>query len=94
MKQTRWLLAVVAFAALGAHAQDKTCTPAQAAAAFETINSDYEHHCRAARALAETHFDAKQIAAKILRHGLNGDAVAKERIASQIAGYGLLTADH
>jgi hypothetical protein len=41
-------------------------TPQQAAQAFETINADYEHHCRAARKLAETHFDAKRITAKIL----------------------------
>jgi hypothetical protein len=69
-------------------------TPAQAAAGFETINRDYEHHCHAARQFAETHFDAKQIAAKILSHGLNEDVVAKERIESQTAGHGLPTARH
>jgi hypothetical protein len=69
-------------------------TPRQAAAAFATINSDYEHHCRAARELAETHFDAKQIAAKILSRALNQDVGAKERIASQTAAHGLLTAEH
>jgi hypothetical protein len=46
-------------------------TPAQAAQAFESINADYERHCRAARKLAESHFDAKQITAKILSHALN-----------------------
>src|SRR5256886_12133425 len=41
-------------------------TLAQAAEAIETINADYEHHCRAARKLAETHFDAKLTMRKIL----------------------------
>src|SRR5207248_2458254 len=43
-------------------------TAEQAVQAFEAINADYERHCRAARELAETHFDAKQITAKILSH--------------------------
>jgi hypothetical protein len=47
-------------------------TAEQAAQAFEAINADYERHCRAARKLAETHFDAKQVVAKILSHALNG----------------------
>src|SRR6266571_5334500 len=50
-------------------------TPSQAAAAFEAINADYERHCRAARRLAETYFDAKQAAAKILHHALNDAGV-------------------
>ena len=41
-------------------------TPEQAAGAFEAINADYEHHCRAARKLAEDHFDARQVASRIL----------------------------
>ena len=41
-----------------------------AAAALETINSDYERHCRAARSLAEDHFDAKQTARQILEAAL------------------------
>jgi hypothetical protein len=41
-------------------------TPAQAAAALAAMNADYEHHCRAARALAERHFDAAQVARRIL----------------------------
>jgi len=52
-------------------------TAQQAAEAFKTINADYERHCHAARKLAETHFDAKQVAAKILSHALNeADAAA------------------
>jgi glycosyltransferase involved in cell wall biosynthesis len=41
-------------------------TPEQAAAAMAAMNSDYARHGRAARALAEAHFDAKQVAARIL----------------------------
>jgi len=45
-------------------------TPVEAARAFDQINADYEHHCKAARRLAEAHFDAKKTAAKILSHAL------------------------
>ena len=41
-------------------------TPEQAAGALEAINADYEHHCRAARKLAEDHFDARKVAGRIL----------------------------
>jgi glycosyltransferase involved in cell wall biosynthesis len=34
--------------------------PAEAAAAFDTINADYERHCRAARQIAESYFDARR----------------------------------
>src|SRR5437867_3933289 len=43
----------------------------QAADAFEAINADYEHHCHAARKLAEDYFDARKVAQKILHHALN-----------------------
>src|SRR5437867_3825605 len=69
-------------------------TAQQAAAAFETINADYERHCRAARELAETYFDARQVAEKILSLALNDGAVAKEEMASLTADRGLLTADY
>jgi glycosyltransferase involved in cell wall biosynthesis len=42
----------------------------EAAEALAAVNSDYERHCRAARALAETHFDAKQVTARILEAAL------------------------
>jgi hypothetical protein len=45
-------------------------TMQEAAGAFETINRDYEKHCRAARRIAETLFDARQITGEILNHGL------------------------
>src|SRR5437773_1814284 len=41
-------------------------TPKQAAGALEAINANYEYHCRAARKLAEEHFDARQVASRIL----------------------------
>jgi len=37
-----------------------------AAAAIESVNSDYERHCRAARAIAEEFFDAPTVAARML----------------------------
>ncbi len=41
-------------------------TVAEAAQALEAINADYERQCRAARDLAETYFDAKKVAERIL----------------------------
>ena len=38
----------------------------EAAESFAVINSDYEKHCKAARQIAESYFDAKKITAKIL----------------------------
>ena len=45
-------------------------TPAEAAKAFEDINSDYQKHSRAARQIVETFFDAKQVVKEILSHAL------------------------
>jgi hypothetical protein len=45
-------------------------TPAEAAEALATVNADYERHCRAAREIAETFFDARQIAGRILNAAL------------------------
>jgi len=42
----------------------------EAARAFSAINNDYEKHCRAARQIAETLFDAKQVAGQILSDAL------------------------
>jgi YHS domain-containing protein len=42
-------------------------TMAEILAAFEAINSDYEKHRRAARAIAEDHFKAETVLAKLLR---------------------------
>jgi hypothetical protein len=38
----------------------------QAAEALAHVNDDYERHCRAAREIAEAHFDSKRVLAKIL----------------------------
>ncbi len=43
----------------------------QAADALEQVNEAYEHHCRAARKLAETYFDAKQVLGKVLSYALD-----------------------
>jgi len=41
-------------------------TLAQAASALEAINADYTRHCRAAREIAESYFDAEQIMTRVL----------------------------
>jgi len=41
-------------------------TLAEAAEALAAVNADYERHCRAARQIAETYFDAKHVLGKIL----------------------------
>ena len=38
----------------------------EAADALQAVNADYARHCRAARELAEAHFDATKIARRIL----------------------------
>jgi len=52
----------------------------QAAKAFYVINADYERHCRAARMLAETQFDARRVMAKILSIALNGEAPGRDSV--------------
>ena len=42
----------------------------QAAESLAAVNADYRRHCRAARALAENHFDAKKVTARILEVAL------------------------
>jgi hypothetical protein len=46
-------------------------TIAQAASALEAVNADYARHCRAARELAETHFDAQKVVKRILARTLD-----------------------
>lgn len=41
-------------------------TVEEAAAALEAVNADYERHSRAARELAEAHFDAKKVVRTVL----------------------------
>lgn len=42
----------------------------EAAEALALVNADYERHCRAARALAEEHFDARKVTGRILEVAL------------------------
>jgi hypothetical protein len=44
---------------------------AEAAEALETINRDYRRQCRAARDLAETHFDARRVLETVLNAALS-----------------------
>lgn len=46
-------------------------TAAEAAVALEAVEADYDRHSRAARALAEKHFDARAIASRMLGHALD-----------------------
>jgi hypothetical protein len=43
----------------------------EAADALDTINADYERHCRAAREIAESFFDARQVLERILSSALH-----------------------
>jgi hypothetical protein len=45
-------------------------TPAEAAEALATVNANYERHCRSAREIAETHFDARRTVRRILEVAL------------------------
>jgi hypothetical protein len=42
----------------------------EAARALVLVESDYERHCRSARALAEDHFDARRVVGRVLDHAL------------------------
>jgi hypothetical protein len=42
----------------------------EAAGALEAVNADYERHCRAAREIAGSCFDAEQVVARILNETL------------------------
>ncbi|PYT24297.1 MAG: hypothetical protein DMG57_29190 [Acidobacteria bacterium] len=42
----------------------------EAADALDAVNTDYRRHSEAARQIAETHFDSKQVVARILSYAL------------------------
>jgi hypothetical protein len=46
------------------------CTPEEAARALDTVTADYEHQCGLARTLAEEHFDAGKVVARVLERAL------------------------
>jgi Glycosyltransferase len=56
----------------------------EAAAAFDEINSNYEHHSRAARRLVETEFDARKIARQILSHALGRSALEPQELGRPV----------
>ena len=45
-------------------------TVEQAAAALDAVESDYDHHARRAREIAEEHFDGRRIATRVLELAL------------------------
>jgi len=53
----------------------------EAAQALATINTDYKRHCRAAREIAETHFDSKRILESVLNAALSAGTGAAAPVA-------------
>ena len=45
-------------------------TPSEAVQAMRQLRADYPAHCRAARAVAETHFDARRVLSELLERSL------------------------
>ncbi|HEX5273171.1 MAG TPA: hypothetical protein VFW33_21895 [Gemmataceae bacterium] len=54
-------------------------TVAEAVGALETVNADYERHCRAAREIAEAHFDARKVLAGVLNTALGAAPLLARR---------------
>lgn len=54
-------------------------TPHEAAGMLEAIADDYDRHCREARAVAEEHFDARNVLTRLLERLLDGAPVAGRR---------------
>jgi len=52
----------------------------EAADALGTINSDYKRHCQAARQLAESYFDAREIVSTILDRALRGSLASATKM--------------
>jgi glycosyltransferase involved in cell wall biosynthesis len=51
----------------------------EAAAAIAAVNGAYERNCRAARELAEAHFDATKVTSELLDVALGGDRNGREQ---------------
>jgi len=49
----------------------------EAAEGLEEVNANYERHCRAARDIAETHFDSTRILESVLNAALGADTAAR-----------------
>jgi hypothetical protein len=63
----------------------------EAVGAFDAINADYERHCRAAREIAEAHFDSKQVVERILnlalcRSELDNNDLLPNPVEDKVAG--------
>jgi hypothetical protein len=56
-------------------------TLAEAVEALAAVNAAYQRHCRAARELAETYFDAKKVCERILQMALGRPATCVDRTA-------------
>jgi hypothetical protein len=55
-------------------------TVAEAARALAQAESDYDRHCRSARALAEEHFDAFRVVGRVLERALDSPVSATRRM--------------
>ena len=53
------------------HVERHRRDPDGAARALERVEADYEHHARRARELAEAHFDAERVVARVLERALS-----------------------
>ncbi len=51
----------------------------EAAAALAEVDRDYEGHCQAARAMAETHFSATRVIARLLQRALDQAPLSSQR---------------
>lgn len=57
----------------------------EAAGALNEINADYERHCRAARDIAETHFDSRRVLETALNAALGPQQAASSRAGAPAA---------
>ena len=66
-------------------------TMEDAAAAFDAINADYVRHCRAAREIAQAHFDSRRVMERILNLSLHpsrrdADGTLLHPVEAKVAG--------
>lgn len=60
-------------------------TPEEALAGIESVRSDYQHHSDAARAIAESRFDAAQVLQQLLETAYSNTEVATVNLYGKIA---------
>ncbi|HLJ93171.1 MAG TPA: hypothetical protein VKU02_08270 [Gemmataceae bacterium] len=56
-------------------------TPDEALAGIEAVNGRYAFHCRAAREIAEAHFDARTVLTRLLESAMSSTSVARAKPA-------------